>query len=191
LSGIKKTGLLLFFIPFYSPGKNSTFVVLNLSDGMTTIKEGEKAPEFKGTDQNGHPISLNDFKGKNIVLYFYPHDGTPGCTAQACNLRDNYSLLMEKGFQIIGISTDTVKTHKNFESKYQLPFPLIADEDNSISVKYGVWGLKKFMGKEYTGTHRTTFLIDGNGRIRCIILKPNTKRHAEEVLEKWSIITDK
>jgi peroxiredoxin Q/BCP len=151
---------------------------------MIILQEGTKAPVFEGVDQNGHPISLNDFKGKNIVLYFYPHDGTPGCTAQACNLRDNYSLL--KDFQIIGISTDTVKSHKKFESKYQLPFPLIADEDNRIAALYGVWGLKKFMGKEYTGIHRTTFLIDKSGTIRGIITKPNTKNHAEEVLEKWN-----
>ena len=152
---------------------------------MTTLQEGTKAPAFKGIDQDGNSISLSDFKGKKVVLYFYPHDGTPGCTAQACNLRDNYSQLIDNGFQIIGISTDTVKSHKKFETKYNLPFPLIADEDNSIAGKYGVWGQKKFMGREFIGIHRTTFLIDEHGKIRSIILKPNTKAHAEEIIEKW------
>lgn len=152
---------------------------------MTTLHEGAKAPAFKGTDQNGDSISLSNFKGKKVVLYFYPHDGTPGCTAQACNLRDNYALLIKNGFQIIGISTDTVKSHKKFETKYELPFPLIADEDNSISEKYGVWGQKKFMGREFIGIHRTTFLIDENGKIKSIIIKPNTKAHAEEIIKKW------
>jgi len=152
---------------------------------MSTLHEGTKAPAFKGTDQNGNFISLSDFKGKKVVLYFYPHDGTPGCTAQACNLRDNYTQLINNGFQIIGISTDTVKSHKKFETKYNLPFPLIADEDNSISDKYGVWGQKKFMGREFIGIHRTTFLIDENGKIRSIIFKPNTKDHADEIIKKW------
>ena len=152
---------------------------------MTTLKEGTKAPAFKGVDQDGNFISLSDFKGKKVVLYFYPHDGTPGCTAQACNLRDNYAQLINSGFQIIGISTDTVKSHKKFETKYNLPFPLIADEDNSIADKYGVWGQKKFMGREFIGIHRTTFLIDESGKIRSIISKPNTKDHADEILKKW------
>ena len=152
---------------------------------MTTLKEGTKAPAFKGVDQDGNSISLSDFKGKKVVLYFYPHDGTPGCTAQACNLRDNYAQLINSGFQIIGISTDTVKSHKKFETKYNLPFPLIADEDNSIADKYGVWGQKKFMGREFIGIHRTTFLIDESGKIRSIINKPNTKDHADEIIKKW------
>jgi len=152
---------------------------------MTELKEGSKAPVFKGVDQNGDTISLKDLLGKKLVLYFYPHDDTPTCTNQACNLRDNYSLLMEKGFHIIGISTDDIKSHKKFEKKYGLPFSLISDSDNSISEKYGVWGWKKFMGKEYVGMHRTTFLIDQKGRIKKIIEKPETKRHAEQILMVW------
>ena len=132
---------------------------------MTELKEGLKAPLFKGVDQNGDTISLKDLFGKKLVLYFYPHDNTPTCTNQACNLRDNYSLLIKNGFHIIGISTDDVNSHKKFEKKYDLPFSLIADTNNNISEKYGVWGLKKFMGKEYVGMHRTTFLIDEKGVI--------------------------
>ncbi len=152
---------------------------------MTTLKEGSKAPDFKGIDQNGKSISLSDFKGKKIVLYFYPTDDTPGCTAQACNLRDNYSELLKKGFQVIGVSTDTVKSHKKFEQKYDLPFPLIADEDKKIVEKYKVWGEKNFMGRTFTGTHRTTFLIDEEGSIKRIITKPDTKNQTAQVLEGW------
>ncbi len=152
---------------------------------MTELKEGLKAPAFKGIDQNGNAISLKDFIGKKVVLYFYPHDDTPTCTTQACNLRDNYALLEKNGFLIIGISTDDVKSHKKFEKKYGLPFSLIADTDNSISEKYGVWGWKKFMGKEYIGMHRTTFLIDEKGRIKKIIEKPESKRHSEQILTVW------
>lgn len=152
---------------------------------MTELKEGTKAPLFKGFDQNGNTISLKDFIGKKIVLYFYPHDDTPTCTNQACNLRDNYSLLLKNGFTIIGISTDEVKKHKKFETKYNLPFTLIADVDNSIAEKYGVWKLKKFMGREFIGMHRTTFLIDEAGKIKKIILKPDTKDHANQILRIW------
>ncbi len=154
---------------------------------MTTIKEGKKAPAFKGTDQNGQPVSLSDFKGKKLILYFYPKDDTPGCTAQACNLRDNYEELITKGFAVIGVSTDPVKKHKKFEEKYKLPFSLIADEDKVIVEKYGVWGEKKFMGRTYDGISRTTFLIDEAGIIKKIITKPSTKTHAEEILEAWAI----
>jgi len=149
------------------------------------VKEGNKAPAFKGIDQNGEPISLADYKGKKVVLYFYPNDDTPGCTAQACNLRDNYSELIKQGFQVIGVSTNTVTSHKKFEKKYQLPFPLVADEDQTIVNKYGVWGEKKFMGRTFDGTHRTTFLIDENGKIKKIITKPDTKNHTEEELAAW------
>ncbi len=152
---------------------------------MTELKEGLKAPLFKGVDQNGDTISLKDLFGKKLILYFYPHDNTPTCSNQACNLRDNYSLLMKNGFHIIGISTDDMKSHKKFEKKFNLPFSLIADTNNSISEKYGVWGWKKFMGKEYVGMHRTTFLIDQNGKIKKIIEKPETKRHAEQILMVW------
>ncbi|HEX3025447.1 MAG TPA: thioredoxin-dependent thiol peroxidase [Chitinophagaceae bacterium] len=152
---------------------------------MTELKEGIKAPAFSGSDQNGNTVSLKDFIGKKIVLYFYPHDDTPTCTNQACNLRDNYSLLVKNGFAIIGISTDEVKKHKKFETKYNLPFTLIADTDNSIAEKYGVWKLKKFMGREFIGMHRTTFLIDETGKIKKIILKPDTKNHANQILRIW------
>jgi thioredoxin-dependent peroxiredoxin len=149
------------------------------------LKEGVKAPAFKGVDQNGNPVSLSDFKGKKVVLYFYPKDDTPGCTAQACNLRDNHTELLKKGFQVIGVSTDTVKSHKKFEEKFQLPFPLIADEDKSIVEKYKVWGEKQMMGKSYMGTIRTTFLIDEEGKIKKIIAKPDTKNQTEQVLKAW------
>ena len=152
---------------------------------MTTLKEGKKAPAFKGTDQNGDIVSLADFKGKKVILYFYPKDDTPGCTAQACNLRDNYQLLIDKGYQVIGISTDTVKSHKKFEKKFNLPFPLIADEEQKIVEKYGVWGEKKFMGRTYIGTHRTTFLIDEEGKIKKIIEKPDTQNQTAQVLLEW------
>jgi thioredoxin-dependent peroxiredoxin len=149
------------------------------------LKEGAKAPAFKGVDQNGNPVSLSDFKGKKVVLYFYPKDDTPGCTAQACNLRDNHTELLKKGFQVIGVSTDSVKSHKKFEEKFQLPFPLIADEDKSIVEKYNVWGEKQMMGKSYMGTIRTTFLIDEEGKIKKIIAKPDTKNQTEQVLKAW------
>jgi peroxiredoxin Q/BCP len=149
------------------------------------IKEGSKAPAFKGIDQNGNYVSLSDFKGKKVILYFYPKDDTPGCTAQACNLRDNYQDLINNGFEVIGISTDSVKSHKKFEEKFDLPFPLIADEDRKIVEKYNVWGEKKFMGKTYMGTNRTTFLIDEQGEIKKIISKPDTKSQTQQVLEAW------
>jgi peroxiredoxin Q/BCP len=149
---------------------------------MSVLKEGNKAPVFKSIDQNGNAIALGDFKGKKVILYFYPHDNTPTCTLQACNLRDNYALLIKKGFQIIGISTDDVKSHKKFETKFSLPFPLVADTDNSIAEKYGVWGLKKFMGREFIGMHRTTFIIDESGKIQKIIEKPDSKNHAEQII---------
>jgi thioredoxin-dependent peroxiredoxin len=155
---------------------------------MTTLTSGKKAPAFKGIDQNGNKISLSDFKGKKVVLYFYPKDDTPGCTAQACNLRDNYTELIKKGFAVVGVSTDPVKNHKKFETKYQLPFPLVADEDKVIVEKYGVWGEKKFMGKTYLGITRTTFLIDEDGKIKKIINKPDTKNHTEEILNAWAEI---
>ncbi len=153
---------------------------------MSTLKEGAKAPVFKGVDQNGNKISLADFKGQKVVVYFYPKDDTPGCTAQACNLRDNYTALLKQGFQVIGISTDSVKSHKKFEEKYKLPFPLIADEDKKIVEQYGVFGEKKFMGKTYLGTNRTTFLVDEAGKIKKIITKPDTKNQTEQVLEVWA-----
>ena len=150
---------------------------------MSNVIEGEKAPSFKGKDQHGKTVSLSDFKGKTVALYFYPQDDTPTCTAQACNLRDNYGLLKNKGIEVIGISPDTVEKHKKFETKYDLPFTLIADPDHTIIEKYGVWGEKQMYGKKYMGILRTTFLIDKNGVIQKIFHKPKAKQQAEEVLE--------
>lgn len=155
---------------------------------MAVLKEGSKAPAFKALDQNEKAISLADFKGKKVVLYFYPKDDTPGCTAQACNLKDNYSVLLKKGFQVVGVSVDSVKSHKKFEEKYELPFPLVSDEEKKIVDKYNLWGEKKFMGRTYMGTTRTTFLIDEAGVIRKIIAKPDTKNHTEEILAAWDSI---
>lgn len=153
-----------------------------------TLQPGDKAPAFKGVDQNGNVISLADLKGKKVILYFYPKDNTPGCTAQACNLRDNYQLLIKKGYQVIGVSGDSVKSHKRFEQKFDLPFPLIADEDKLILEAYGVYGAKKFMGRSFLGIHRTTFLIDEKGIIKSIITKPETKNQAQQVLDTWAAI---
>ncbi|HEX8332949.1 MAG TPA: thioredoxin-dependent thiol peroxidase [Segetibacter sp.] len=153
---------------------------------MTELKEGIKAPSFTGFDQNGNKVSLKDFLGKKVVLYFYPHDNTPSCTAQACNLRDNYAELREQGYEVIGISTDKIKSHKKFEQKFNLPFTLIADEDQKIAEKYGIWGEKKFMGRTFIGLHRTTFLIDEKGKIKKIIRKPNTKNHTQQVADAWA-----
>ncbi|MEN9399808.1 MAG: thioredoxin-dependent thiol peroxidase [Bacteroidota bacterium] len=150
---------------------------------MKHLKTGDKAPDFSGKDQNGNTISLGDFKGKKLVVYFYPKDDTPGCTAQACSLRDNYALLMDKGISILGVSSDSTASHTKFITKYELPFSLISDENKEVISLFGVWGPKKFMGKEYDGIHRTTFLIDENQTIVEIINKPNTKEHAEEILK--------
>lgn len=148
-----------------------------------TIEIGQAAPEFSAKDQNGDTITLSQFKGKKVVLYFYPRDSTPGCTAQACDLRDNYNTLLKQGFVILGISTDTEKKHQNFIAKYDLPFPLIADTDKIVHELYGRWQLKKFMGKESMGTVRTTFIIDENGMIEDIISKVKTKEHAAQILK--------
>ena len=152
---------------------------------MSTPKEGAKAPAFKGTDQNGKRVSLADFKGENIILYFYPQDNTPTCTVQACNLRDNFGLLRNKGFVVIGVSPDEVSKHKKFEDKFDLPFTLLADTEHTIIEKYGVWGEKSMYGKKYLGLIRTTFLIDDKGNIKKIISKPKAKEHAKEILELW------
>ena len=150
---------------------------------MKHLKIGDKAPDFTGTDQNGKAINLSDFKGKKLAIYFYPKDNTPGCTVQACNIRDNYSSLLNNGIQVIGVSADSGSSHQKFVDKFNLPFPLIADEDKKVIEAFGVWGPKKFMGKEYDGIHRTTFLIDESQTILGIIEKPKTKEHAEEILE--------
>lgn len=150
---------------------------------MTHLKEGDKAPEFEGVNQTEDSIKLSDFKGKKVILYFYPKDMTPGCTAQSCNLGENYSSLLEKGFEVIGVSADSVKRHQKFTEKYDLPFNLIADEDKEIIKAYGVWGMKKLYGREYEGIYRETFVIDEKGIIEKVILKVKTKTHTEQVLE--------
>jgi peroxiredoxin Q/BCP len=147
------------------------------------LKVGDKAPQFEAKDQNGKIISSSEFEGKNWVIYFYPKDQTPGCIAQACNIRDNYTVLMQKGIQIIGVSADSAKSHLNFIEKQNIPFPLIADEEKEVIRAFGVWGEKKFMGKIYDGIHRTTFMINREGVIIGILDKPKTKAHAEEILE--------
>lgn len=150
----------------------------------THLKEGDKAPVFTGTDQDGKKISLKDLKGQKVVLYFYPQDDTPTCTIQACNLRDNYALLKKEGLQVIGISPDDMAKHKKFEKKFSLPFPLLADPKHAIIEKYGVWGEKQMFGNKYMGLHRTTFVIDEKGIIQKIFLKPKSAQHAEEIISK-------
>ncbi len=149
---------------------------------MIKLKEGDTAPQFSVKDQDGNIINLKDFKGNKVILFFYPKASTPGCTAEACNLRDNWEQFQEKGYQILGVSADTEKKQSNFKNKYELPFPLLADEDKEVIEAYGVWGPKKFMGKEYDGIHRTTFVIDENGLIEEIITKVKTKDHAAQIL---------
>ena len=150
---------------------------------MATLKEGDKAPDFTANDQNGKTVSLSDFKGKNVILYFYPKDDTPGCTAEACDFRDNYQSMLGQGFEVIGVSTDDEKSHKKFETKYSLPFPLIADTDKSINEAYGVWVEKNMYGKKYMGTARKTFLISKDGTISKIIEKVDTKNASQQVLD--------
>jgi len=153
---------------------------------MTTLKAGDKAPEFAGTNQNGNTVSLTDFKGKKVILYFYPKDNTPTCTVEACNLRDNYSDLIAKGFEVIGVSPDSKKKHQNFISKYDLPFTLLADTDHTIMNAYQVWGQKKFMGRIFDGVHRITFVIDENGMIERVFNKVKSKIHTEQILETYT-----
>jgi peroxiredoxin Q/BCP len=150
---------------------------------MATLKAGDKAPDFTSKDQNGEEVSLANFKGKTVILYFYPKDDTPGCTAEACDFRDNYQSLISKGYEVIGVSTDDSKSHKKFETKYSLPFPLIADEDKSINEAYGVWAEKNMYGKKYMGTARTTFIIDADGIIKQVIDKVDTKNASQQVLD--------
>ena len=149
---------------------------------MTTLQAGDKAPEFEATIQDGTQIKLSDYKGKRVVLYFYPKDNTPGCTAESCDLRDNYERFLSNGYEIIGVSTDGVKSHQKFISKFGLPFDLIADEDKTIHEKYGVWGEKSMYGRQYMGTFRTTFVIDENGTIEDVITKVDTKAHSAQIL---------
>jgi peroxiredoxin Q/BCP len=146
------------------------------------LQAGDHAPDFQSIDQDGNPISLSDYKGKKIVLYFYPKDNTPGCTAESCDLRDNYQKLQAQGYVVLGISSDSSKSHRKFIDKYELPFPLIADEDKSVHEKYGTWVEKSMYGRTYMGTARTTFLIDEEGKISEVISKVKTKAHAEQIL---------
>ncbi|WP_133012215.1 thioredoxin-dependent thiol peroxidase [Marinomonas flavescens] len=147
-----------------------------------TPKVGQSAPDFLAKDQHGENITLSQFRGKKVILYFYPKDSTPGCTAQACNLRDNYETLLEKGFVVLGISTDSEKRHQNFIAKNELPFSLISDPEHLVHDLYDTWRLKKFMGKEYMGTVRTTFVIDEKGVISDIIEKVKTKDHTAQII---------
>jgi peroxiredoxin Q/BCP len=149
---------------------------------MTTLNIGDKAPAFEATDQNGNTIKLEDFKGKKVVLFFYPKASTPGCTAEACNLRDNYQSFLAKGYAVVGVSADSVKRQLNFSNKNELPYSLLADEDKAVIEAYGVWGPKKFMGKTYDGIHRTTFVIDEKGKIEDVITKVKTKDHTAQIL---------
>ena len=146
------------------------------------LKIGDKAPKFTSKDENGNTIKLSDYKGKKVVLYFYPKDATPGCTTQACNLRDNYQALLDANYMVLGVSADNEKKHQKFIEKQNLPFSLLADTELEVIKLYGVWQLKKFMGKEYMGIVRTTFIIDENGTIEDIIDKVKTKDHAAQIL---------
>ena len=150
------------------------------------VKEGATAPAFKTTDTNGESVSLKDFRGQKVVLYFYPKDDTPGCTKEACSFRDGFSKFKKRGITILGVSPDSEKSHQKFTAKYKLPFTLLADTDHSIADAYGVYGEKKFMGRTYMGIHRTTFLIDEKGKIRKVFEKVKPDDHADEVLGAFS-----
>ena len=150
---------------------------------MSKLQIGDKAPAINAIDQNENSITLESYLGKKVVLYFYPKDMTSGCTAQSCNLSDNYKLLLEKGYDVLGVSCDSVKRHQKFIAKNDLPFNLISDEDHKVVNDYGVWQLKKFMGREYMGIVRTTFIIDENGLISDIITKVNTKEHTTQIID--------
>ena len=149
---------------------------------MTTLKIGDKAPNFSGLDQDGKQHLLSDYKGKKLVIFFYPKASTPGCTAEACDLRDNFERFKANNYEILGVSADSAKRQANFIEKNSLPFPLLADEDKSVIEAFGVWGPKKFMGKEYDGIHRTTFIIDEKGIIENVITKVKTKDHTAQIL---------
>lgn len=149
---------------------------------INKLKVGDKAPELQGFDQDGKPVSLTDYQGKKLVLYFYPKDDTPGCTAEACNLRDHYEALRKAGYEILGVSVDSEKSHQKFIAKYELPFRLLADVEKKTVEAYGVWVEKNMYGKKYFGTARTTFIIDEKGRIERIIDKVDTKNHADQIL---------
>lgn len=150
---------------------------------MKTLKVGDKVPDFSAVDQDGNTVKLSDYEGKKLVVFFYPKASTPGCTAEACNLRDNYKALKEQGFELLGVSADSQKRQANFKNKYEFPFPLLADEDHTVINAFGVWGPKKFMGREYDGIHRITFLINEEGIVDEVISKVKTKEHAAQILK--------
>lgn len=160
-------------------------IILHTNLQNMILKPGDKAPAFTAKDQNGNTVSLKEFKGRKVVLYFYPKDDTPTCTVQACNLRDNFTQLKAKDIMVIGISVDDEKKHKKFETKYNLPFTLIADPERKIVEAYGVWGEKQFMGRTIIGTHRVSFLVDEKGKIAHIIDKVKSKIHTDQILEFW------
>ena len=151
---------------------------------MNTLKQGDKVPEFSVTDQDGNAVKLSDYSGQKLVVFFYPKANTPGCTAEACNLRDHYAELQAAGYQLLGVSADSEKKQANFRNKFEFPFPLLADEDHQVINAFGVWGPKKFMGREYDGIHRKTFIIDENGVVEKVIDKVKTKDHAAQILDE-------
>ena len=153
---------------------------------MTHLKEGDIAPAFSGKNEKGEAVSLSDYAGKKLILFFYPKDNTPGCTAEACNLRDNFDDLKAKGFELLGVSADSERKHQNFINKFELPFPLLADTEKEVIKQFGVWGPKKMYGKLFEGIHRTTFIIDEEGKIEKIFTKVKTKQHTEQILEAVS-----
>ena len=150
---------------------------------MITLKKGDKAPNFSAKDQDGNTHTLADYKGKKLVVFFYPKANTPGCTAEACDLRDNYDRFQANNYALLGVSADNAKAQSSFKNKFEFPFPLLADEDKAVIEAFGVWGPKKFMGKEYDGIHRTTFVIDENGSIEEVISDVKTKAHAAQILK--------
>jgi thioredoxin-dependent peroxiredoxin len=150
---------------------------------MKTLQAGDLVPNFTVNDEAGNPISLSDYKGKKLVVFFYPKANTPGCTAEACDLRDHYKELKDAGYELLGVSADSEKKQANFKNKYDFPFPLLADEDKEVIQAFGVWGPKKFMGREYDGIHRKTFIIDEKGKVERVIDKVKTKAHAAQILE--------
>jgi len=154
---------------------------------MGYLNTGDKAPEFYAINQDGQNVSLKKFKGKKVILYFYPKDDTPGCTAEACNLRDNYNELIKRGFEVIGVSPDDKESHTRFKHKYSLPFHLVADTDKSILKLYGAWGTKKMYGKEYEGVLRTTYVISEEGKIEKVITKVDTKDHSRQILNELGL----
>ncbi len=152
---------------------------------MNSLKVGDPAPDINTLDENGNPVRLKDYRGSKVILFFYPKANTPGCTAEACNLRDHYSELIEKGFKIIGVSADSEKSQKNFSSKFSFPYPLIPDTEKKVIKDYGVWGKKKLYGREYEGINRTTFVISEDGKIELIFTKVKTKEHTEQILSNY------